>query len=274
MKETSQKLTALQDRLRSLGGVMVAYSAGVDSTFLAAVAHDVLGDRAVAVTGISDSLATREREDAVALARQIGIRHETVMTNEIAVEGYLANAGDRCYFCKQELFTLLKRMADERGISAVADGTNADDVGDVRPGRRAAGELGIISPLLEAGIGKEEIRAWSRERGLPTADKPEMACLASRVPEGTRISPDMLHAIDRVEGALKGIGFRQVRVRHHGGIARIELDEAEIPGMLAGETRARVSGIVKAAGFRYATIDLDGYRRKRPAPAGDSPTDQ
>ena len=240
--------------------MLVAFSGGVDSTFLAAVAHDVLGETALAVTAVSPSIPASEVDEARRLARQIGIRHEVIETREMERPGYIENSPQRCYFCKEELFDRLQSMAQQRNTAWVADGCNTNDLGDHRPGRRAASEHGVRSPLIEAELGKEEIRLLSRERGLPTWDKPSMACLASRVPYGTAISVEMLDQIGAAEAFLRSLGLRQVRVRHHGEIARIEVDQEGMDLLMRDGNRARVVERLRSLGYLYVTLDLAGFR--------------
>ena len=255
-----RKLTGLENVLRDMGSVLVAFSGGVDSTFLAAVAHDTLGEAALAVTAISPSVPASEAEEACRLAHQIGIRHEIIETHEMDLAGYVENSPQRCYFCKDELFDRLQALARQRSIAWVVDGCNVDDLGDHRPGRRAASEHGVRSPLIEAELDKAEIRALSKARGLPTWDKPAMACLASRVPYGTTISVEMLDQIGAAEAFLRSLGVRQLRVRHHGEIARIEVDQDGMDLLMRDGNRERVVERLRSLGYLYVTLDLAGFR--------------
>lgn len=252
-----ERLIAL---LHGYGSVLVGYSGGVDSVFLARLAVDTLGpDNVLAVTGKSDSLASWMEDTAAEVARRFGIPWLEVETREMADPRYAANPSNRCYFCKSELWGRLRALADERGLRVVADGSNADDVGDHRPGAIAGSEHGVRSPLLEAGLGKAEIRAWSRELGLPTWDQPAAPCLASRLPYGLAVTPERLRQVDLAESGLRGLGFRDFRVRHHGPLARLELHPDELARALARPRE--VAAAVVLAGFDRVALDIEGYRR-------------
>jgi pyridinium-3,5-biscarboxylic acid mononucleotide sulfurtransferase len=255
----TDKERALRDTLSSLGSVIVAYSGGVDSAFLAWVAHDTLGDRSVAITADSPSYPERHREMAVRVARQCGLRHEIIHTSELERPEYRANPTNRCYYCKQELYTHLSRIAADRAATVV-DGSNADDRGDYRPGRQAAREFGVRSPLDEVDLGKSEIRELSHRAGLPTWDEPASACLSSRIPYHSPVTDEKLRMVERGEQALRALGFRVCRVRHHDDLARIEVGRDELARAFAPETSAAIVRELKAIGYRHVTIDLQGYR--------------
>ncbi|HEV7926560.1 MAG TPA: ATP-dependent sacrificial sulfur transferase LarE [Verrucomicrobiae bacterium] len=263
------KLEQLQVLLRSYGSCLVAYSGGVDSVFLAFVARQVLGDQCLAALADSPSLPRRELDEAVAIASRFSIPLQIIRTEEFENPAYVSNPNNRCYFCKHELFTQLTPLARDRNFAVIAYGENASDVGDHRPGAQAAGQFQVRAPLKEAGLTKSEIRALSAEMGLPTADKPQMACLSSRVPYGEAVTPEKLRMIEEAEYVLRDLGFYNVRVRHHEGagggksaaLARIEVGADEIPKLLVNETFARVAEALRKIGYAHVTLDLQGYRR-------------
>ncbi len=260
MDPLQEKFEKLKENIRGLGSVLIAFSGGVDSTFLLKVAHDVLGDKAWAVTASSPTYPESELAGAMELARVIGAGHLVIESNELEIEGFSGNPKDRCYFCKKELFQILVDKAAELGLACVAEGSNVDDLDDYRPGRKAVEELKIKSPLLESQLSKEEIRSLSRDMGLPTWDKQPYACLASRFPYGVRITGDRLRVIERCEEFLKQKGFRNYRVRFHHDTARIEVGENELDNFLDGKLRQEVVSFFKSAGFVYVALDLQGYR--------------
>ncbi|GBC77776.1 hypothetical protein HRbin08_01258 [bacterium HR08] len=259
--DLEQKEERLRTLFRSLGSAIIAYSGGVDSAYVAFIAARVLGERMLAVTADSPSLAARHREEAIAFAHRFAIPHLLIRTEEFDDPNYRRNPPNRCYYCKRELYGKLTQLARERGFRAVCDGANLDDLGDFRPGRQAAREFGVISPLIECGITKADVRELSRRHGLPIWDKPASACLASRIPYGMEVTPEKLRTIERGEDVLRDLGFRIFRVRHHGVLVRLELGADELrralePGMIERLVRA-----FKTLGFTFVTLDLEGYRQ-------------
>lgn len=267
-----EKENLLLARLAELPSIIVALSGGADSAYLAWAAHRTLDSRALSVTALSGSFAAHDREIVEQFVKQVALRHEFIETHEMENAAYRANQPDRCYFCKDELFSALDHLALSRGFAAVAYGVNADDTLDFRPGHRAATEHQVLAPLLDAGLSKSEIRALSQRVGLPTWDRPASACLASRLPYGTEVTPERLALIERGEAALRELGFRQFRVRIHDNLARVEVSQDEMPRALSLEMAAAISERLKSAGFAYVALDLQGYRQgslnetlKRPA---------
>ena len=259
-REQLDKYAALLDALRPLESAVVAFSGGVDSTFLLYAAREALGERAVAATASSPTFPERELKEAEAFCAAHGVRHFVFPSEELEVEGFAQNPKNRCYLCKRELFGKILAIAREQGVAAVLEGSNVDDDGDYRPGLRAVAELGILSPLRRHGFSKPDIRALSRHFGLPTWDKQSFACLSSRFPYGDTISVEKLGMVDRAEQLLMDLGFRQLRVRIHGNLARVELEPEQFPRFMEPEVRAKVAEAFRRIGFAYVTLDVLGYR--------------
>jgi uncharacterized protein len=264
------KLELLRGILASMDGAVVAFSGGADSALVAAMAAKTLGERALAVTAVSPSLPPGELDGARTFANSLGIRHRSVRTHELDREGYLANGPDRCYHCKSELYDVLLDVARQEGVSVVLSGANVDDLGDLRPGLRAAAERGVRHPLVEAGLTKWDVREASRFLGLPTWDKPASACLSSRIPHGVRITVEELSRVGRAERALKALGFSQVRVRVHGEVVRIEVEPEDLSRLASGEVRARAVEALKGLGYRFVALDLEGFRSGSMNPEPDA----
>ena len=260
-RASEEKLRQMKASLSGLRGAVVAFSAGVDSTFVLAVAREVLGDGALALTAHSPSVPQAEREEARALARRLGARHVEVTSHELDDPRYAANGTDRCFWCKSELYRLCEEAARRHDLPAILDGFNADDRRDHRPGHRAAEERAVRSPLAEAGLTTDEVRAWSEAYGLPTWDKPQMACLASRLPYGTAVTSERLAQVEQAEAALRALGLRSFRVRFHGDIGRVEVAGEEME--LAFARRAELAQAVRGAGFKMAVLDLEPFRSGR-----------
>ena len=257
--DLTSKERRLRETVRGYGRCIVAFSGGVDSALVVAIASQELGNRALAVTGVSASLPRRERESAVAFARALGARHELLGTNELLDERYTANPANRCYFCKSELYGRLIASAHERGFATIADGLNADDLAEIRPGRQAAAEHGVCSPLADADFSKADVRELAKRLGLAVWDKPALACLSSRFPTGTAITDELLERVERAEDVLVAAGFADCRVRHHGEIARIEIPLDDFAALM--DVRETIVAGIKAAGYRYVALDLSGYVR-------------
>lgn len=255
-----QALASLRAFVRDLGSVLVCYSGGIDSALVLAVAHEQLGEHAVGITAVSPSLAPSEREEATRFAATLGARHYLVDSHEIERPGYVANAPDRCFHCKSELYQIAGEQLKAYGLRHILNGTNKDDLGDYRPGLKAADIAGVVSPLAALGFDKATVRAVAQRLGLPIWDKPASACLSSRIPYGTAVTRERLAQIGGFEHALRQLGFSQVRVRWHGTIARIEVGQAELPKAFDSHTRERMIAAGKQHGFRYITLDLEGYR--------------
>jgi uncharacterized protein len=256
-----EKLENLKNIVKELKSVLIAFSGGVDSTCLLKIALETLGpDKVKAVTAVSETYPQAELENAQKLAQALGVNHTTITTNELKIPAFAQNQPDRCYHCKKELFTQLHQIAEKDGLLQVADGSNADDLKDYRPGRQAAEELGVRSPLAEAELTKEEVRSLARQLNLPNWNKPSFACLASRFPYGSSITPQALKQVEKGEAYLKKLGFSQVRLRVHDKVARIELEKEEIDRLASKNLRHEIVQSLKALGFQYIAVDLEGYR--------------
>jgi len=260
---SAPKIQAMREQILACGSALVAFSGGVDSTLVLKIAAEVLGSRVVALTALSPSLPQHEELEAKRLATSIGVRHELLQSHELSNPSYAQNAPSRCYFCKTELYELCEVKRTELGLGAILDGFNADDFQDHRPGHAAAREHRVISPLAQAGLGKAEIRAWSFNLGLPTWDKPQMACLASRIPYGTSVTAERLGQIGSAESGLRKLGLRSFRMRYHGEVARLEVSADEYEMFYSADFRRRVNDLLKSRGFAFVALDLEPFRSGR-----------
>jgi len=255
-----QKWDRLKTLLRDMKSAVLAYSGGVDSSLLLRATAEVMGPRLIAVTAVSETYPPGELEAAKEFARTMGVTHRILRTQELASEEFARNSPERCYFCKKELYGKLKKIAETEGISCILDGSNTDDLDDYRPGRKAAEEFSVRSPLVETGLSKSDVRELARFLNLPAWDKPSLACLSSRIPYGTRITPDIIETVKNAEDRLRVLGLRQVRVRHHGDIARIEIERDSFGQLLSNEAVEKVTAALKGLGYTYVCLDLEGYR--------------
>jgi uncharacterized protein len=256
----NSKYIKLKEILEQYGDLLIAYSGGVDSTLLIKIAYDVLGDNVLAVIAKSETYTKEEGSSAENFAKKLGIKYEVIITDEFSDDNFINNPPERCYYCKKDLFTKLVEVAKKEGIKYVADGSNVSDLSDYRPGTNASKEFGIVSPLRDAGFTKDDIRKLSKQLKLPTWNKPALACLASRIPYGTRITKEILERIEKGERYVKSMGIEQVRVRHHGDLARIEVDKEHIPALIEHGIADKIDNKFRSIGYKYVTIDLKGYR--------------